>query len=272
MSNITVSLPDGSERELADGATALDLAAVDRLRPGEGGGRRRRRRSGDRPRPHRCPTAPPSRSSRPAHRRGPPRAAPLDRARDGPGRDPAVPRGQVLDRPGHRERLLLRLRTARRRDVHRGRPRAHRGRDARDHEGRTSRSCAPRCRWPRPWSCSPTSRTSARSSSASSRREADNDDAGEVGERRRRSASTATPTSSSTCVVGPHVPSTGKLGHFKLHEGGRRLLARQREGPDAAAHLRHGLGVASRRSPTTSTAWRRRRSATTASWPPNSTC
>ena len=30
------------------------------------------------------------------------------------------------------------------------------------------------------------------------------------------SAPTATPTSSSTCVVGPHVPSTGKLGIFKL--------------------------------------------------------
>ena len=51
--------------------------------------------------------------------------------------------------------------------------------------------------------------------------------------------------------VGPHVPSTGKLGHFKLQKVCGRLLARQREGPDAAAHLRHGVGVqgGARRAP-----------------------
>ena len=64
---------------------------------------------------------------------------------------------------------------------------------------------------------------------------------------------------------GPHVPSTGRLGHFKLHARGRRLLAGQREGPDAAAHLRHGLGVQEGRSPSTCTGSRRPRSATTAS-------
>ena len=41
---------------------------------------------------------------------------------------------------------------------------------------------------------------------------------------------------------GPHVPSTGKLGAFKLHEGRRRVLARRREAPDAPADLRHRVG------------------------------
>ena len=55
-------------------------------------------------------------------------------------------------------------------------------------------------------------------------------------------------------------------------EGGRRLLARQREGPDAAAHLRHGVGVRRRARRPTSSSWPRPTSATTASWPPSSTC
>ncbi len=41
---ITVRLPDGSTKELDDGATALDLAAVDRSAPGQGGGGGHRRR------------------------------------------------------------------------------------------------------------------------------------------------------------------------------------------------------------------------------------
>ena len=40
---------------------------------------------------------------------------------------------------------------------------------------------------------------------------------------------------------GPHVPHTKRLGAFKLHEGGRRLLAGRREAPDAPADLRHRL-------------------------------
>ena len=42
--------------------------------------------------------------------------------------------------------------------------------------------------------------------------------------------------------VGPHVPSHGPARSLQADEGGRRVLARQREGPDAAAHLRHGVG------------------------------
>ena len=41
---------------------------------------------------------------------------------------------------------------------------------------------------------------------------------------------------SARAVDGPARP-------FQAAEGGRRVLARQREGADAAAHLRHGLGV-----------------------------
>ena len=114
MSNITISLPDGSQRALPEGATALDVAAsIGRDSP--------RRRSpptvdGDecRPRPRRCPTARTVAIITADTDDGPPRAAPLDGARHGPGRHAAVPRGQVLDRPGDRERLLLRLRAARR--------------------------------------------------------------------------------------------------------------------------------------------------------------
>ncbi len=71
---------------------------------------------------------------------------------------------------------------------------------------------------------------------------------------------------------GPHVPSTGKLGAFKLHEGRGRVLARQREGSDAPAHLRHRVGVEDARSTTTCTDSKKRRSATTASSAPSSTC
>ena len=40
---------------------------------------------------------------------------------------------------------------------------------------------------------------------------------------------------------GPHLPSTGKLKHFKLLSGRRCVLERRREAPDAPAHLRDGV-------------------------------
>ena len=51
--------------------------------------------------------------------------------------------------------------------------------------------------------------------------------------------------------LGPHVPSTGRLRHFKLMRHGGAVLPRQREEPDAPAHLRHGVGhqVGPRRPP-----------------------
>ena len=45
---------------------------------------------------------------------------------------------------------------------------------------------------------------------------------------------------------GPHVPSTKRLGAFKLIRVAGRVLAGRREAPDAPAHLRHGVGVPSR--------------------------
>ena len=59
-----------------------------------------------------------------------------------------------------------------------------------------------------------------------------------------------------------------------LHAAARlgRLLAGQREGPDAAAHLRHGVGVRRRLGGAPATSSSRPRSATTAASPPTSTC
>ena len=100
---------------------------------------------------------------------------------------------------------------------------------------------------------------------------ADGDDAGEIGAGETISVYRNTPEFVDLCR-GPHVPSTAPARPLQADEGGRRVLARQREGPDAAAHLRHGLGVEGRARPSTCTAWRRPRSATTASSPPSSTC
>ena len=96
-------------------------------------------------------------------------------------------------------------------------------------------------------------------------------DGGEVGAGDTISVYRNTPEFVDLCK-GPHVPSTGRLGHFKLQRVVRRLLAGQREGPDAAAHLRHGVGVRRRARRPTSSSSSRPRSATTASSPPSSTC
>ena len=71
---------------------------------------------------------------------------------------------------------------------------------------------------------------------------------------------------------GPHVPV--HPGHPRLQADAqrRRLLARQREEPAAAAHLRHRVGVARSGRTSTCTCSRRPRSATTASSAPSSTC
>ena len=99
------------------------------------------------------------------------------------------------------------------------------------------------------------------------------DDAdGEVDAAGERSASTATPPSSWTCAVGPHVPVHRPARPLQADPRRRRLLPRQREEPDAAAHLRHGVRQPRRTWRRTSTGWRRRPSATTASSAPSSTC
>ena len=148
-----------------------------------------------------------------------------------------------------------------------------RGRDARDHEGRPAVRAGRGARRRSARSCSPTSPTSARSSSASHRRPT-----------RTLTRSTPARSAGETISVyrntpefvdlcrGPHVPSHRQARPLQADEGGRRLLARQREAADAAAHLRHRLGDARPRSTSTCTGSRRPRSATTASWPPSSTC
>ena len=59
-------------------------------------------------------------------------------------------------------------------------------------------------------------------------------------------ASTATRRRSSTCAAARTCRRTERLGAFKLTQGGGRLLAGRREGPDAPAHLRHRVGVEGR--------------------------
>ena len=66
--------------------------------------------------------------------------------------------------------------------------------------------------------------------------------------------------------LGPHGPSTGRIGVVKLTQRGRRLLARRSEEPHAAAHLRHRVLRQEGARGAPHAAWRRRRSATTASW------
>ena len=181
MATITISLPDGSPARARRGCHRDRPGRVDRLRLAKAAvaavvdgeecdlGRRaaRRRRVS---------------IITERHRGGSPRAAPLDGARDGAGRHAAVPGRQVLDRSGHRERLLLRLRPARRRDVQRRRPRARSRRGCARSSRPTSRSCAPSVDAARRWSCSPTSRTRCEIIERCRRRRgATSEDAGEIG-------------------------------------------------------------------------------------------
>ena len=72
---------------------------------------------------------------------------------------------------------------------------------------------------------------------------------------------------------GPHVPSTGRLRHFKLMKVAGAYWRGDHRQRDAAAHLRHGLGDQGRPARSTCTACSRRpRSATTAGSAANSTC
>ena len=128
MRAITITLPDGSTREHDSGVTAGEIAAS------IGAGLAKAALAAQRA------TASGSTSTVPIDhdaqvaiitpdvRRRPRGAAPLDRARDGPGGQRPVPGAEVRHRPRHRRRLLLRLRAAGRPALLRRRPRAHRGR------------------------------------------------------------------------------------------------------------------------------------------------
>ena len=203
---ISVSLPDGSTRVLEKDATTADLAASigPRLAKDALAGDCRRQRS--RPQ-HPADRRRHRRDHHRRHRRRPPRAAALDRPRAGAGRHPAVARRQVRDRSAHRRRLLLRLRSARRRPLQRRRPRS-----------RSKSACARSSR--------PTSRSSARSTPSTKGLAlfADQPYKCEIiqGVESAEGAGDGVVTAYRNShefvdlCRGPHVPSTGRLGHFKL--------------------------------------------------------
>ena len=89
--------------------------------------------------------------------------------------------------------------------------------------------------------------------------------------RRTSRRSTGYPASS-TSAAGPTSPTPDRPRALQADAGRRRLLAGRREEPDAAAHLRHGVGVEEGPRAATCTASRRPPSATTASSAPSSTC
>ena len=238
-------------RRSDDGAArGHDAAATSRRRSASAWPRRRSspRSTASRGRPR--PADRPRRDGRDRHRRSRRRAGrscATRRPRAGPGRARRVPRRQLRHRPAHRRRLLLRLRAARRRstftpdDLER-----IDGPDARDHR----RAPAVRPRRDRP-----TTRPRAVRRPAVQARD------------HRKGAAPAQPTrttrarSPATATVGVYtnvrqdgdrrvrrpVPRPARARHrparrVQADAGGRRLLARRREEPDAAAHLRHGVG------------------------------
>ena len=218
---ITISLPDGSEREYPAGTTAADVASSIGKRLAKAavaatvdGEEVDLGRSARRPRP-----------GRHHHRRlrgRAPRAAPLDGARHGPGRDRScspAPSSRSA-RPSRTASTTTSSCPAGARSAtttwRRSRPGCGRSSPP------TSRSCAPSCPPTRRSRSSPTSPTSSRSSSGSepSRRPATAPTPSTPARWRpaTRSASTATRPSSSTCARARTCRRPGRLGHFKLQK------------------------------------------------------
>ena len=203
----------------------------------------------------------------------------LDGPRAGPGGPRPVPRRHVRHRPADRGRLLLRLPAparARRKagHVHARRPRPDRRPHARDHRRVASRSSATRSPTTPPASCSPTTRSSSRSSTARPRTH--------VG---HRGGLVRTYENPSEVEGGPgrgelHRPvprpararTPKRLGHFKL----MRVAGAYWRGDEKRPMLQRIYGTAwASKKPTstpTSSGSRRRPSATTASSAPSSTC
>ena len=131
-----VQLPDGTELELDGRRHRRRRRPRDRRGP-----RARRARHPGRTASCATSTAPLTDGARieivtGARRRRPLADPPRRRARARHRGDGALPGREDLDRPADRGRLLLRLRVPRRREALRGRLRAHRGEDARAHQGR----------------------------------------------------------------------------------------------------------------------------------------
>ena len=222
---ITVKLPDGSSREYASGTTAAEVAASIGKGLAKAAIAAEGRRRVGRPRP---PARPRRRAAdrRPRHRRRARGAAALDRARDGRGGHAPVPGGQGRDRPRDRRRLLLRLRPARRPDLQRRRPRAaSRPRCARSsrpnqrfvreeldlrRRARAVRRPAVQARDHREGA---QRRRRRRGRGRSGRRRR-----GRVGVPQRRDGRRQREVAFVDLCRGPHVPSTGKLGVFKLQK------------------------------------------------------
>lgn len=194
-----------------------------------GAGRRDRRTGGDLLR------------GRPEH------PAPLDRARHGAGRAGAVPRGQAGHRPAGPERLLLRLRRGP--ALHPGGPEGHREEDAGDPEARPAllpprrhRRGGPRGAGRRAVQAGAHRHQGLgvhrrRCERRGGRRRADH--LRQPGREDRRPV-----------LEGP-LPRSPPAHHpehpgLQAHAQRGRLLARQREEPDAPAHLRHRVAVQGR--------------------------
>ena len=241
MSNITVSLPDGSERQLADGATALDLAAaigsglkkaaVAAVVDGQETDLTAALRDG---------------STRGDHHggdgRGPSRAAPLDGPRHGAGGHASCSpaRSSPSDRPSRTASTTTSSCPV-------GRRSATTTSNAIEAEMREIVKAN------QPFVRSEMTMAEAKQLFADQpykveiierveSAEADDDDAAEVGEGGIISVYRNTDSFVDMCRR-PARAVDRQAGLLQAAAGVRRLLARRREGPDAAAHLRHGLGV-----------------------------
>ncbi len=218
-----VQLPDGSMREVPEGATVADVAAAIGKAPGES----RPRRQGERQGRRRLRARLRRREGRDRHAEEPRRARhdpPLHRAPHGHRRAGALPRHAGHHRPGDRERLLLRLRH--RPAVHRRGPAPHRREDAR----RSSKRDLPvrREEWTRDEAIATFEK---------------------LGEKFKVEIIKAIPGDETLSLyrhgdwvdlcLGPHGPSTGRLGAFKLLSVAGAYWRGDRAQPDAAAHLRH---------------------------------
>ena len=201
---ISIQLPDGSKREFPGPVTVAEVAAS--IGPGLAKAALAGRvGQGDAARvvdtSHRIDA---DDAAGDRHRQGcrrPGGDPPLDGAPAGLRGEGAVPRGAGDDRPGDRERLLLRLLLQA--PVHARGPGGHRGEDDRTGAARTRRSSAACCRATRPW---PTSRawastTRPRSSPAS---------------RPARTCRCTAKATSRTCAAARTCRAPGKLKHFKL--------------------------------------------------------
>ena len=191
--------------------------------------------------------------------------APLGRPRPGRGRPGPVPGHEARHRPGHRRRLLLRLRAAAAADARRPAAIEARMREsiAADHPFVRQRAVAGRRRARS--SSSATSRSRSRSSTTSL---ADAERDGDADARRRRSTSRAR---SSTCAAARTSRAPARSARSSCSATPARTGAATRSGRCSSASTARS-GRPRRSSTSTSGGARRRRSATTAGSASSSTC